>query len=98
MTPANVVLTIGLWVAVLWLVRRQRARLGPNPPARAARGYRLHTVAAITATVGVTWFSAWLISDSIGPGWVHSLSLPAAIVFIAVAVTVAAYAGWVGGP
>lgn len=98
MTPASVALTVALWIAVLWLVRSQRARLGANPSKRAVRGWRLHTVAAITATVGVTWFSAWLISDSIGPGWLHSLSLPAAMGFIVIAVIAAAYAGWVGGP
>jgi len=97
-TLASVALTIALWIAVLWLVRRQRGRLGPHASALAVRGYRLHTVAAITATVGATWFSAWLISDSLGPGWLHSLSLPAAMVFIVVAAIAAAYAGWVGGP
>jgi len=72
--------------------------LGANASARTVRGYRLHALAAITATVGVTWFSAWLISDSIRPGWLHTLSFPAAMVFIVIAVIAAAYAGWVGGP
>ena len=38
------------------------------------------------------------ISDTIGPHWLHTLSLPAAVIFIAVASLVAGYAGWVGGP
>ena len=48
--------------------------------------------------IGVTWFFAWLISDTIGPHWLHTLSLPAAVIFIAVASLVAGYAGWVRGP
>src|SRR6266851_2570411 len=48
--------------------------------------------------VGVTWFSAWLISDATGPHWLHSLSLPATVVFLAAGAILAGYAGWVGGP
>jgi len=48
--------------------------------------------------VGVTWFSVWLITDPTGPDWLHSLALPAAVLFIAVGAIVAGYAGWVGGP
>ena len=38
-------------------------------------------VAAISATAGVTWFVAWFISDARGPRWLHTLSLPAALLF-----------------
>ena len=62
------------------------------------RSHRLHTVAVLSVTVGVTWFIAWLMSDTIGSHWLHTLSLPAALIFIAVGAGVAGYAGWVGGP
>jgi hypothetical protein len=67
----NVALTIALWIAVLWLLRVRRVRMGDSPSPRAVRGHRLHTAAAITATVGVTWFAAWLLTDALGP---HSLA------------------------
>jgi hypothetical protein len=83
---------------VLWLARAQRARMGGAPSSRAMRGYRVHTGAAIVATVGFTWFAAWLITDATGPHWLHSLSLPATAVFLASGVILAGYAGWTGGP
>ena len=46
---------------------------------------------------GVTWFVAWLVSDVVAPHWLHTLSLPAALIFIAVGAVLAGYAGWVGG-
>jgi len=59
---------------------------------------RLHTAASISVAVGVTWFIAWFVSDAIGPQWLHSLSLPTALVFIAAGAVLAGYAGWIGGP
>ncbi len=94
----TVALTIAVWIVVLWFVRLRRIRMGPAPAPRAVRGYRGHTLAAITTAVGVTWFSLWLITDPSGPAWLHSLALPAAVLFIAAGAIVAAYAGWVGGP
>jgi hypothetical protein len=91
-------LVIGVWSLVLWLVRVRRARMGDAPSPRAMRSYRAHTAAAIAVTVGVTWFSAWLITDATGPHWLHSLSLPATAVFLAAGTILAGYAGWVGGP
>ncbi len=94
----DIVITIVLWTAVLWTVRQRRARVAANPSPRAVRSYRLHTVAVLCVAVGVTWFFAWLISDTIGPHWLHTLSLPAALIFIAVGSVLSGYAGWVGGP
>ncbi len=94
----DLALAIAVWTLVLWTVRQRRARMAADPSPQEVRSYRLHTVAVISATVGVTWFFAWLISDTIGPHWLHTLSLPAAVIFIAVASLVAGYAGWVGGP
>src|SRR5258708_4261590 len=91
-------LAIAVWTAVLRLVRQRRARVAANPSPREMRSYRLHTVALISATVGVTWFFAWFITDAIGPHWLHTLSLPAALIFIAVGAVLSGYAGWVAGP
>jgi hypothetical protein len=94
----DVALTVVVWTLLLWLLRTQRARMGDAPSPRAMQGYRVRTAAAISAMVGVTWFSTWLITDTIGPHWLHGLSLPAALLFIAIAGVLAGYAGWVGGP
>ena len=51
-------------------------------------------VAAISATAG---FVAWFISDARGPRWLHTLSLPAAPLFIAAGAVLSGYAGWVSG-
>jgi hypothetical protein len=94
----DLALAIAVWTAVLWTVRQRRARVAADPSPRAVRSYRVHTVALICVTVGVTWFFAWLISDAIGPHWLHTLSLPAALIFVAVGSLLSGYAGWVGGP
>jgi hypothetical protein len=91
-------LTIAIWTLVLRVVYLQRARRAADPPPGARRSDRAYTVAAIAATVGVTWFSVWLITDTIGPHWLHSLSLLAALFSIAIGAVLAGYAGWVGGP
>jgi hypothetical protein len=93
----DVALVIAVWVAVLWTLRRRRTRL-VSPGPREIRSYRLQAGAAITVTTGVTWFVAWLASDVIGPHWLHTLSLPATLIFIAVGAVLAGYAGWIGGP
>ena len=94
----DLALVVAVWTVVLWLVRIRRKRMGDMPSPRALRGYRVQTVAAISATVGATWFVVWLVSDTIGPHWLHALSLPAAAIFIAVGAVLSGYAGWVGGP
>ena len=93
----DLVIVIALWTAVLWTVRQRRARLAAAPSSRAVRSYRVHTVAVLCVTAGITWFTAWLISDTIGPHWLHTLSLPAALIFIAVGSVLSGYAGWVSG-
>jgi hypothetical protein len=87
-----------MWMVVLVFARQRRLRVMADPSPRQMRGYRLHTVALISVTVGFTWFIAWFVSDAIGPQWLHSLSLPSALVFIAVGAVLAGYAGWLGGP
>ena len=94
----DLALVVAVWTVVLWLVRVRRVRIGDTPSPRALRGYRVQTVAAISATVGATGFVVWLVSDTIGPHWLHALSLPAAAMLIAVGVVLSGYAGWVGGP
>jgi hypothetical protein len=90
-------LMVAIWTLVLRVVHLRRARVA-DPSPGAMRSYRAYAAAAIAATVGVTWFSVWLITDAIGPHWLHSLSLLAALLFIAIGAIVAGYAGWVGGP
>ena len=91
-------LNLGIWALVLKVVHLRRPRGAADPAPGAMLGYRAYTAAAIAATVGFTLFSVWLITDAIGPHWLHSLSLLAALVFITIGAVVAGYAGWVGGP
>ena len=93
----DVVLAVLLWVAVLSVLRQRRARMAPDASPAQARGGRLQEVAAVSATIGVTWFFAWFITDTTGPPWLHVWSVRAALGFIAIGAGVAAYAGWVGG-
>jgi hypothetical protein len=79
--------TIAVWTGVLCLLRRRRERAG--------RGYRLQAAAMICVTAGTTWFSVWLVTDATGPHWLHTLSLPATLIFIGVGAVVSGYAGWV---
>ena len=94
----DIALTVLMWVAVLTVLRRRRARMAADPSPAQARGLRLHEVAALSATIGVTWFFGWLVTDTTGPPWLHVMAVRAALAFIAVGAGVAAYAGWVGGP
>ena len=89
---------IAIWTVVLVFTRQRRLRVAADPSARRMRGYRLHTAALISVAKGFTWFVAWFVSDAIGPQWLHRLSLPTALVFIAAGAVLAGYAGWVGGP
>ena len=92
------VAVIAIWTVVLVFTRQRRRRVAADPSPRRIRGYRLHTVALISVAAGFTWFIAWFVSDALGPQWLHSLSLPTALVFIAAGAVLAGYAGWVGGP
>lgn len=94
----DAVLVVLLWVAVLTVLRQRRARMPADPSPAVVRSGRLHEVAALCATIGVTWFFGWFVTDTTGPPWLHVLSVRAALTFIAVGAVVAAYAGWVGGP
>jgi len=94
----DVALTVLVWAAVLTALRQRRARMVATSSPEAVRGRRLHEAAAVSATIGVTSFFAWFITASTGPRWLHILSVPAALAFIAAGAIVAGYAGWVGGP
>ena len=94
----DVALTIAVWALPLRLVRMQRARMGDARSPQVTRGNRLRFAATIAAAVGFTWFSTWLITDTTGPHWLHSLSLPATAVFLASGALLAGFAGWIGGP
>jgi hypothetical protein len=94
----DVALTVLVWAAVLMALRQRRARMAVLSSPDAVRSRHLHEAAAIAATIGVTCFFAWFITGSAGPRWVHTLSVPAALAFIAAGAVVAGYAGWVGGP
>ena len=87
-----------MWSTVLWVIRQRRTRLAAEASPREMRGYWLHNVGAISATVGVTWFCVSLVTDAGGPVWLHTLSAPAALVLIAVGAAAAGYAAWLGGP
>ncbi len=95
---ADLAVVIVMWTFVLVLIRQRRRRLAGDSSPRRIRGYRLHTAASISVAVGVTSFIAWFVSDGTGPQWLHSLSLPTALLFIAAGAVLAGYAGWVGGP
>ena len=79
----DLAVVILLWTVVLVATRQRRLRVVADPSPQRMRGYRLHTAALISVAVGVTWFIAWLASDGMGLQWLHSLSLPAALLFIA---------------
>lgn len=93
----TIVLTAAMWMIVPWAIRQRRARMGANPSLRQIRSYHLHNISVVSAVFGLTWFSAWVLTDG-GPFWLHALAAPAALVFIAVSAALAGYAGWLGGP
>jgi hypothetical protein len=102
MRPSPTILTIALtaamWIIVPWAIRQRRARMGANPSVRQMRSYRLHNMSVVSAVFGLTWFSAWVLTDGGSPFWLHTLAAPAALVFIAAGAALAGYAGWLGGP
>lgn len=89
-------LVAAVWVAVLVTLRRARARMPPDPSSEEMRRRRLEAAAAISATVGFTWFVVWLATDATGPHWVHALSMPVTLTFIAGGAVVAAFT-WAAG-
>jgi hypothetical protein len=94
----NIACAVVLWAAVLATLRQRRARMPANPSLEAVQSRRLHEAAALAATIGATWFIAWFITDAIGPYWLHTLSVAAALGFIAGGAVIAGYAAWIGGP
>lgn len=97
-TILTFVLTAAMWMVVPWAMRQRRARMAAVPSPREMRSYHLHNAAVISTTVGITGLSAWLMTDGAGPQWLHALSAPAALIFIAVGAALAGYASWLGGP
>ncbi len=97
-TFLDIGIAVVLWAAVLATMRQRRARMTAHPSPEEVRNRRLHEGAAMAAKIGVKWFIAWFITDTTGPYWLHSLSVPAALAFIAVGAVVAGYAAWIGGP
>jgi hypothetical protein len=93
----DVAITVIVWAAVLGFLRQRRARMAVTASPEARRSRRLHEVAAIAAMIGVTCLLAWFMTDAIGAHWLHALSAPAALTFLAVGAVVAGYAGWLGG-
>lgn len=86
---------IAMWTAVVWTSRNYRARMAADSSPGEWRSYRFNRSAMICAAVGVTFFFAWLVTDTAATSWVHALSLPATVTFIAVAAVLSGYAGWV---
>jgi len=91
----DVAAAIGVWTAVLALERRLRARMTADPSPRNVQSYHLDRAGLISATAGFTFFLAWLVTDTAGPGWLHALSRPAAGILIAVAAALSGWASWV---
>ncbi len=91
-------LAIALWAAVLTILRRQRAREAADASPLAMRSQRLQRTAIIWATIGVTFFFVWLISDAAKLHWLRVLSLPAVVAFIAAGAALSGYAAWIKEP
>lgn len=88
-------IAIAVWTLVLRIERQWRARVAADASPREVRSYELQRAGVICATAGFTFFLAWLISDSVGPHWLHTLSRPAALILIAVGAALSGYAAWV---
>ena len=91
----DVVVVIVVWTAVLRLERQLHARVAADPSPREARSYHLDSAALLCATAGFTFFIAWLVTDALGPHWLHTLARPGAAILIAVGAALAGGAAWV---
>jgi hypothetical protein len=91
----DVALTVAMWTAVLTIERRWRTKATAGASARDVRSYNLQRAATICVMVGVTCFIAWLVTDSVGPRWLHSILPAAALILIAVGAVWSGYAAWV---
>jgi hypothetical protein len=94
-TILDFVIVIAMWTAVLSVERQWRARMASDASPREVWSYDLQRAGVICAALGVTFFVAWLISDSLGPRWLHTLSQPAALMLIALSAALSGYAAWV---
>jgi len=83
-TIATVAIVVLVWVVVLKVMSLRRSN-------------RVQKIGAICALVGVTLFAVWLVTDTTGPPWLHVVSAPAALMFIAAGAVLAGYAGWFKG-
>jgi hypothetical protein len=88
-------IVIAMWAAVLKVERRWRAGMATDASPREVWSYDLQRGGVISAALGVTFFIVWLISDSTGPHWLHTLSQPAALILIALSAALSGYAAWV---
>jgi hypothetical protein len=86
---------IPLWAAVLVILRRKRARGAADASPREVQSQRLQRTAIIWATVGVTFFLVWLISDA---ATLRVLSLAAVVAFIVAGAALSGYAAWIKKP
>ena len=91
----DVAIVIAVWAAVFKLQRQLSARVAANPLPRAVRGCHLDRAALICATTGFTFFIVWLITDAVGPHWLHALSRPAAVILIAIGAALSGCAAWI---
>jgi hypothetical protein len=91
----DVAIAVLMWAAVLRIIREDRLRLAISEAERRSRW--LIGAAAVSATVGVTSLMVWFITDRMARVWVHDLSEVATVAFIATAVLLAGYGGWIKG-
>jgi len=84
-TIATVAIVALVWAVVVKIMHQHRSD-------------RVQKVGVTCALVGVTLFAVWLMTDTGGPNWLHVVSAPAALLFIAAGAVVAGYAGWFKGP
>ena len=86
---------IPLWAVVLVILRRKPAGGAADSSPREVQSQRLQRRAIIWATVGVTFFFVWLISDFTT---LRVLSLAAGVACIAAGAALSAYAAWIKKP
>jgi len=91
----DVAVASGVWTASLRLERHWRAQVTADPSPGNTRSYHLDRAALFCATTGFTFFLTWLITDTVGPGWLHVLARPATGVLLAVAAALSGWAAWI---
>ena len=91
----DVALVIAVWTAVFWQRRHLRARVVADHSPRKVRSYHLDSAALLCVAVGFTSFIAWLITDAVGPHWLHTLLEPAVVILIAMGAALSGCAAWI---